>query len=392
LAAGLEGSEIGEFLGSIAQSTDQMATEGVSVDQGSLRGMMGAITALGGFFGEGRGGERAGAALGALGKSFSGGDRFQQAMAGRAITGAAPNADVFGVETRRELGLFGGLDPENKADKELLAGLRSEKGGKGGDAFADALSVSAEDIINGMFQETLTRTKGQSKGARAFEFGKATGLKGRAGLGIFNKLAGGKQLTKAETKKFETAQMTPQELQGLANEKLDNQFGELVRISTKLEDVNNTLQENVTTILADSESWLEKIAGKMGIDTTDTGVSENRYGQKSSVIEKAFAKLIPEWMGGISSDEYQSSYGSGGPDPLVEKASRRATQSTLWRADMPGGYSPQQSDVVGDTLKDATVKDSTVAMKAMTESLKSLATRARGMPAGPHRIPATGKK
>ncbi len=50
------------------------------------------------------------------------------------------------------------------------------------------------------------------------------------------------------------------------------------------------------------------VGGKMINNSLDKHASENSYGQKYNAVEKGFAKIVPEFLGGVSKEEYQKSF------------------------------------------------------------------------------------
>jgi len=228
--AGLQGSRVTEFLQSISQGITQMS-EGVNIDTGSLMGFAGALSSLPFFSADPA---RATKAAQNLNQTFRGGDRFQQAMAARAVRAAAGgDLSPAAIEIRRMMGLFGSVD------KDTLDSLENQ----GVDT--RAMKAKPTDIINGMFQEAMAGGPGMSKTDSLIRFLTATTLDPGAGIGIFDKLGKGEKLSTKDFDAMKKAGESPQK----TNQRLADTFSGLDKhmadLSKNISNLSESMAKNV---------------------------------------------------------------------------------------------------------------------------------------------------
>jgi hypothetical protein len=263
--AGLEGGQIGEYLQGMESYLSEMS-EGVNIDSGSLNGFAGALSSMP-FFRSSP--ERAFAALRGMNSAFQDGDAFQQAQATRAILKSAPNSGASSTEMRKEMGLFGEINPET------IAKLK----GMGVDT--RALEVKPEQIIKNIFDEIKSNTKDMSKEDQIFALGKRLGVGVSAaadiyaagGTGDFSKAAG---LAKKAT-------MTPEERLSQTFTDAEKEMKELAATMSRLTDaiVMNLIPPLVTiaNVLTKLTGGAEKDYGKVSFKgTMDEIKSQTRAG------------------------------------------------------------------------------------------------------------------
>ena len=233
-AAGLRGSRVEEYLDSIAQGISSMS-QGININRDSFTGMMGWMLSMPFFKNDP---QRGLAAAQSLNQAFTSGDRFQQAMAARAIQLAAGSPiRPAGVETRRRMGLFGGF---KKSELDDLKNLDEET--------KQALGVSGSSIIAKIFSNVMGATEGLPQISRLNAFLNATTLQPGPGVSIFNRLLqNGGQIDEKEFNK-------------MVNAGSDGNPAELAR--QRLETERNLLQTNVK--LSESMDQLSGLFGGAG--------------------------------------------------------------------------------------------------------------------------------
>jgi hypothetical protein len=228
VAAGMEGSRIGEYLSSMTGFMQSMS-EGISVDTDSLNGFAGALGSLPFFKNDPN---RIFAAMQGLSSSFKGGDTFQKAQATRAILGGAPGASPASTEFRRSMGLFGTLD------KETIGNLKAT----GMDT--RALEMGGPEIVKNMFDEIMASTQGMSPEDRLFEFQQRTGMEAGPAASIFGQLASGKGVS---TDQFRNATMSPQER---LNKTFENADGSIKTLSAQISRMIEATATNIADPMA----------------------------------------------------------------------------------------------------------------------------------------------
>jgi hypothetical protein len=244
--AGLEGGKIGEYLQGMESYLSEMS-DGMNINTDSLNGFAGALSAMP-FFRSSP--ERAFSALRGMDQAFSGGDRFQQAQGGRAILKSAPNSSVSSIEMRRELGLFGEVNPET-LDKLDKGGMDTR-----------ALRVKPEKIIKNIFDEIKASTKNMKQEDQVFALSKRLGVSTSAALDIYS--SGNTGDFASAAKKAKRAQMSPEE-----------RLAETYRDSEKtMKDFSSSLDHLATVIVDGLIPPLVSIAGFLtGFTTKNQGAS-----------------------------------------------------------------------------------------------------------------------
>jgi len=371
LVAGLEGSSISEYLGSMTSYMEGMS-KGVDINDGSLRGFSGALANMD-FFKKNP--ERIFDAINNIDAVFKGGDRFQQAQAALAITqvsgGTASPAEV---EVRRQMGLFGSLDK----DTMKSAGFSNKE--------IKALSTDGGEIVTQMFKNIMKEGSGEATGSQFQRFLTATNLEGNAGGGleIFNKLKNNESLDLKDMDKLKGANKSPEErMNDQLNKTMNTHAGEVLKASAIIQDAVDKLAIELTTMtsklivgmddLGVSFETLGKIiiastiantasgmmggkglsgllggASKLGVGgmamkagavgmaglagyAVGTGINygadkltteENQFGEKSNIFERGMGKaatLLPEGLGGISDEQYNLMYGNKSIDPKINQ-------------------------------------------------------------------------
>lgn len=241
--AGMDGSRIGEFLQSITGYMEQLS-QGISVDNKSLIGLAGALSEVP-FFRDNA--QRTIQTLEMVSDAFRSRDRFQQALSSRAIQGAAGRPlGPFGVEIRRQLGLFGGLRPDRPEDARLLQLFRSQSGGAD---FAAALQTGGTDLFRSRARQAMEATEGMDVGARALQFIERMGLgqspQGiESGLRMFGEmLQGGGRISEDTIKKAQEAMVDPTERLNRNMQTLD---GRMLDLNSNVQVLNDILADRVT--------------------------------------------------------------------------------------------------------------------------------------------------
>lgn len=285
VAAGLEGSKIGEYLGAMTGYMDSLS-QGVNIDQGSLQGFAGALSSLPFFKNDPN---RSFSTIKSLDQTFKGGDAFQQAMGDRAMLAAGGPMDAASLANRRAHGLFGNEMSDETAKQLEKAGVNVK-----------ALKTSGSDLINGMFKDTMQSTEGMSGDERLNAFRNRTGMNAGDSDAIFGQLSSGKDLSKSMIKKFQEAQMSPEDRLKKTMESVD---GSMLKLTASL---NNLYEAIVSKLVPPLTKLANGILGAFGDDTQSSigniadgaeavaGIGAGAYaGSKLS-------KVLPK-MGGIAS-------------------------------------------------------------------------------------------
>ena len=261
--AGLTGARVTEFLEGMSSSLESMS-EGTVIDSASLRGFAGALATLPIFKDDP---QRAFKVAQTLNQTFQRGDRFQQALASRAIVDAAGGrATPAQVELRRSMGLFFG-GKESEGTLKALSTLGPE--GKELSGFLG--KTGPVEILQSMFKDVMSRGRGRSLDENIVRFQQETGLEGAEGVNIFTKLAKGSGLSKDEINQFKDAQMTPED-------RLSNTFKGSEKAMTDLKAAIETLTETMARLTGDVAAKLHE-AGKMtGLDAGGTGFAGSLLG------------------------------------------------------------------------------------------------------------------
>jgi hypothetical protein len=257
VAAGLEGSRVGEYLSAISEGIAQMS-QGINIDSESLNGFAAALTSMPFFQNDPA---RTLRTMQSLNQTFSQGDRFQQAMASRAIQAVAPGASASSVELRRRMGLFGQLSPEALEEYRRM--------GPSGANLAKTLGAGPQDIIKSMFADTIQSTAGLGVDRQLFEFAERLGIDVGAADEMFRKLKRGESLSGEDLKKFKEAQMSPEELM---KSRLDSTFTGFDKSVSKL---GTTIESAMDKMAADITKGITSFTEYL--DVSSTGLA--RFGE-----------------------------------------------------------------------------------------------------------------
>lgn len=246
VAAGLEGSKIGDYLGAMTGYMDSLS-QGVNIDQGSLTGFAGALSSLPFFKNDPN---RSFSTIRSLDQTFKGGDAFQQAMGDRAMLATGGPMDAASLANRRAAGLFGNTLDEGTMKQLSAAGVNTK-----------GLQTSGSDIINGMFKDTMQSTEGMSGDERLNAFRNRTGMDFGDSATLFGQLSSGKGPSKSMVKKFQEAQMSPEQR---ANETMKSLDG-------NIKSLNASIQQLFEAITIQLVPPLIKLAnGLLGMFGSDT--------------------------------------------------------------------------------------------------------------------------
>lgn len=358
VAAGLQGSQISEFL---SQSTSylQSMSEGVNIDQSSLEGFASSLSSLPFFRNDPA---RAFGAMKGMNSAFQSDDPFMKAQATRAIVRGLPagsETSPAATELRRGLGLygFGG----NKGDDELVARMRKTGGGR----LADTLSVGGTDIVKNTFKDIQKSTEGQSYENQAYAFKERTGLPERAALEIFQTLKEGKDVTKEQ---LQDATMTDTERLGKI---MGSNDGRMVELGSTM----NALKETVANL---TTSGILPLTGVM----TDLIKTMNpNYGKEAAPNPLSDAgKMLGSdqttgsdwmtWMSGLAG-------GKGGSDamrPFTNVGMNDVLTPKMGKSEMPAG-----SDIGGLTQALSSLASSTEGLKRATDmNTNAMASEKKG--------------
>lgn len=252
VAAGLEGSQIGEYLSAMSGYMAEMS-RGVNIDGASLNGFAAALGGLPFFKNDPN---RIFDALKGINQAFTSGDIFQQAQGTRAILASAPGASPAATEFRRKMGLFGQLD------KDTLGNL------KNAGVDTRALEVGGSAIVRNIFKDVMSSTEGMSPTDQLYEFQARTGLAPGAAASIFGGLKSGKMGTAEIEKKLQEATMSPEER--LAKT-MDNVDGTFKQSSAKLSQALDNAAQKIGEPLSKLVGQIDKIFSALGIDTAAAG-------------------------------------------------------------------------------------------------------------------------
>lgn len=289
---GLEGGRIGEYLASMNDFMGELS-DGITINNDSVNAISGAFGEIPFFkndpsrlFNQMRG----------MNQAFTGGDRFQQAQAARAIQ-ASPGgqgSSPAGVELRRSLGLFGG-----SAELAKTTGIKS-------------LGVKGTDVLQNMFKEIKTSTSGMSKEEQMYEMMSRSGLKGEGGMRIANKVMKG-QTAGITEKEIQLAQMNPEEqLKTKVTERLTETFvktdSDILVLSANIQGLKEFLAGDMLSVLSSLLTGINKIVDLIpGVESLDKVKTAGRV-VEGAVIgfagKKLLEKLTPEalpnagrWLG-----------------------------------------------------------------------------------------------
>jgi len=257
IASKLEGSRIGEYLDAMAQSLDSMS-EGVTLDTASIRQFAGVLISTGGVFA--RDPRNAFRVIQGLNQAFTGGDRFQQAQAARAVMGAAgPGTTPAGVEIRRQLGLFG-----NITNPDTLAMIKAMPGGEAAANVLGTPSMDVRDkngnikqrgILGEMFEQARTGTKGQNAQERIGEIMERLNLRGESGVRVAAEVATKGRGALISPEEMEKATLTKAQWGNKLQERLNRTYQgtnkSMMDLATDIERLKDTLAENIAPKLAD---------------------------------------------------------------------------------------------------------------------------------------------
>lgn len=259
-ASKLSGSRIGEYLQAMTTAVESMS-EGINIDGDSLNAFAGTLSGMDFFKSDPR---RAFRTAEGLNSAFSGGDRYQQAQAARAISMGSPGASPAAIEMRRKMGIFG------KFGKKDLADLK----GVGMDADTlKTLGMSGEQIVNNLFKDVNATSGGLSADQKMFSLGEKLNIKDMGALkemyvgmeqngGDFSKLSKG--LKGRVSKGMEsTDDMLRNTFSGL-----DSKIVELNAKLKHLIDALSSLVAEPVTRLA------EALEGQLGFKRKDVGSQE----------------------------------------------------------------------------------------------------------------------
>lgn len=246
VAAGLEGSKIGEYLGAMTGYMESLST-GVNIDQGSLTGFAGALSSMPFFKNDPN---RSFSTIKSLDNTFKGGDAFQTGMANRAIMGAGGPMDAASLANRRAAGLFG-----NELDDTTMKQL--EKAGVN----TKGLKTSGSDIVQNMFQDVMKSTQGMGGDERLNAFRERTGMEFGDSATLFGQLSSGKGPTKDMVKKFKESQMSPEERLAKTMGSVD---GNMLKLTTSL---NNLYEGIVGKLIPPLTKLANGILGMFGDNT-----------------------------------------------------------------------------------------------------------------------------
>jgi hypothetical protein len=239
-AAGLDGSRIGEYLATMSSGISQMS-QGINIDNSSLQGFAGALSSLP-FFSDDP--SRAMRTIQSLNQTFSQGDRFQQAMASRAIQASAPGASASSVELRRRMGLFGELSDE-------AIDFYSKPENAGSQRIGKALGLKGEQIVTNLFKDSTDPLKGFSVDRQLFEFADRLGLSVGEADPIFRSIKSGKGVSEDDMKRIREANMNPEERIKKVFSGLDSQ---VTKTGAKIESAMDKMASGVGTAITKFDS------------------------------------------------------------------------------------------------------------------------------------------
>jgi hypothetical protein len=242
VAAGLEGSKIGEYLNGMRGFMEEMS-QGINVDNDSLNGFAAAMGTLPFFKNDP---SRIFSALRSMDQTFKGGDRFQQAMGTRAILASAPGASASATEFRRSMGLFGELD-EGTLKQLDAAGVDTR-----------AMRVGGADVVSNMFKDIMSSTEGMSPDDQLYAFQQRTGLEAGPAAEIFAQLKSGRPDMKGISDKLKEAAMSPEER---LNKTFKNAEGSIKDLEAKIDRLIEVISMELVPPLVKFVQW---ITSKMG--------------------------------------------------------------------------------------------------------------------------------
>ena len=246
VAAGLEGSKISEYLGAMTGYMESLS-QGVNIDQSSLTGFAGALSSMPFFRNDP---SRSFSTIRSLDATFKGGDAFQTAMANRAIMRTAGPLDAAQLSNRRAAGLFG-----NNLDASTMAQLK--KAGVN----TKGLQTSGADIIQGMFADTMESTAGMSGDERLNAFRQRLGMDFGDSATLFAQLSSGRGPSKDMVKKFQEAQMSPEER---LQKTMGNLDGSVKQLGAAIDRLILTISEKLMPPLIQIANSLLKMFGEDG--------------------------------------------------------------------------------------------------------------------------------
>jgi hypothetical protein len=229
-AAGLASPQIIELMQAQTSYLAEMS-KGINIDSSSLTGFATALSTLPFFKSDPN---RAFDAIRDMNKAFTGGDEFQRAQGIRAIGAAAPGSSASALEFRREMGLFGELDPATLKNLEK-AGVDTR-----------AMRVGGGEIVKNIFDEVMTTTKDQSPNDQLYQFMKRTGLSQGAAASIFGELkGGGGDMQKIEQQLREAAKDPQVAIQERLNDTYRNVDGSIKDLSAMMQRVLEGMATNI---------------------------------------------------------------------------------------------------------------------------------------------------
>jgi len=295
--AGLRGSRVTEFLQSMTQSLGQLS-EGVNIDESSLIGFAGALSTMDFFKSDPA---RAARAAQTLNQTFQSGDRFQEAMAARAIRSAGgDDMSPASVELRRRAGLFGGSKKGNTG----LEGLGPEF-----ESARKALTIGSGELINNMIDGIIKGGAGMSGDEQLIRFQSATGLDFGAAKDIFAKRKQGIPLDAVDKKALKEGAKTPQER---LNDTFKGVDSELANLKGTMSALNETIGGQLVGPVASIADSLIKMVRGDETESKEFGESFERMSPMDMLMNpsktiRASLSAIPTMLTrGGSADERMS--------------------------------------------------------------------------------------
>lgn len=287
-AAGLDGSKIGEYLSAMSDGITQMS-QGINIDTNSLQGFAGVLSSLPFFANDPA---RAMRTAQELNQTFSQGDRFQQAMASRAIIAGSPGATPASIEFRRRMGLFGNLSQD-------ALNFYGNTANGGSPELAKTLGLDGKDIVTNMFKDSTDPTRGLSLDRQLMEFADRLGMSAGAADSIFREIKSGKGISKESMEKIRKANMDP-------NERMKDTFNgfdaQVTRTGAKIEGAMDKMAKDITGAITFFDSKLgvssdnlarfgEVVVGATTALTALTAASAMGALGKSAVLSGKLGKL-----------------------------------------------------------------------------------------------------
>lgn len=260
IATGLEGSRMTEFLQMISQNTNTLAEQGITVDTAFFSDLSSYLSKLP-FFREDP--SRIGRSLLGIDEAFRGEDRYQQAMAVRAIMREGAG-DVGSVELRRGLGIFGG----GRGTLEKLSNIEAIKKEAGGEEFLKTIGISGSKILQNALQETIGLTEGMNYGGRVLQFKEAFKLESLASAqNLFEMAKEGVDIEKVRDFIEKNRQKSPKEIQ----ERLNKTFS---GTNKRILDLDSQVKRAIEAISYLTSTGISGLTSTLGI-TNENLISLN---------------------------------------------------------------------------------------------------------------------